>query len=251
MISIRQLADDLHHLLRCDDFRDGCPNGIQVEGGPEVHRLATACTASQAAIAAAVEQKADALLVHHGILWGKDPLPIRGMLKGRVAPLLAADCSLLAYHLPLDAHPVHGNNARLLELLGGSDFQPFGNYHGQTIGLYVDTAPCSIDDLKRRLHEVVGHEVLHCPGKGDQVQRIGAVTGGGQSLLLGAAASGCNVLITGEASEQTWHEAAESGCHCLAAGHHATENIAVHMLGKWLAEEHDLQHLRIDIDNPV
>lgn len=246
------LVNQLDELLLSARFRDYCPNGLQVEGAPDIHLLATACSASKAAIEAAVAAGAQALLVHHGILWNKAPLPVRGMLKGRLAPLLAADCSLIAYHLPLDAHPEHGNNAVLLQGLGYPQGQPFGDYMGQPIGLFADL-PTAIDisTLSQRLAELVGHQVIHCPGNASSIRRIGVVTGGGQSLLIDAAAAGCDVLITGEASEQTWHEAQESGCHCLAAGHHATESMAVHRLGQQLAAQHGIQHLAIDLPNPI
>lgn len=251
-LSRQGLVDYLHQLLDCGRFRDYGPNGLQVEGCDEILRIATACTASRAAIEAAVSAGANALIVHHGILWDKAPLPVTGMLKGRLAPLLRHDCSLLAYHLPLDAHPVHGNNAVLLGELGLKDFKPFAEYYGQPIGLWADSPqPLLISDLSHQLSAIVGHEVLHCPGNGEQVSRIGAVTGGGQSCLLAAATAGCQVLITGEASEQSWHEAQESGCHLLAAGHHATESIAVHRIGEALASRFHLAHHVIDIPNPI
>ena len=247
-----QLVQHCSQLLESERFRDYCPNGLQVEGGAEVSILATACTASRAAIQAACAAGAQALLVHHGIIWGSAAAPITGMLKHRLAPLLASDCSLLAYHLPLDAHPQHGNNAVLLKELGLPVSGSFGIYHGQAIGLYGDSnEPLSIDSLSQRLQSVVDHPVLHCPGDASNLHRIGIVTGGGQSLLLDAAAAGCDVLITGEASEQTWHEAQESGCHCLAAGHHATESLAIHRLGAAIAEQFNLQHLPIHIANPI
>ncbi|TVR08379.1 MAG: Nif3-like dinuclear metal center hexameric protein [Planctomycetota bacterium] len=248
--------DDLQrhcsHLLDSERFHDYCPNGLQVEGGETISVIATACTASRAAIEAACAGGAQALLVHHGIIWGKAATPITGMLKQRLAPLLAADCSLLAYHLPLDAHPQYGNNAVLLHELGLNVDGSFGLYHGQNIGLFANLqTEMSLAELSQRLEVAVSHPVLHCPGANANVQRIGMVTGGGQSLLLDAAAAGCDVLITGEASEQTWHEAQESGCHCLAAGHHATESIAIHRLGASIAESFGLRHLPIDIPNPV
>ena len=251
-VSLDQLQTFLNGLLHSDRFKDYCPNGLQVEGRDHVAHIATACSASKAAIEAAIAAGANALIVHHGILWGKSPSPITGMMKGRLAPLLAADCSLFGYHLPLDAHPEYGNNAVVLRALGCDNLQPFAAYYGNPIGFYGSLPEAiPLKQLIQQLGDLVQHEVLHCPGAGDMVQQIGIVTGGGQSSLLEAADLGCDVFISGEASEQTWHEALESGCHCLAAGHHATESIAIHRLGEFLAETFGVQHSAIEIANPV
>jgi dinuclear metal center YbgI/SA1388 family protein len=246
------LTRHLDDLLEARGFPDYGPNGLQVEGRAEVTRLATACTASKAVIDAAVAADAHALIVHHGLFWGGGHTRITGMLKGRIAPLLQQDCSLLGYHLPLDAHPEVGNNAVVLDLLGIAERMAFAVYKGKAIGLMGDlTEPVSAADLSDTLAGLFKHAVVHSPGADRPIRRIGVVTGGGQSSLLEAAEAGCDAFITGEASEQTWHEAAESGCHCFSCGHHATESIAIHRLGASLAAAHDLVHLPIELDNPI
>lgn len=241
----------LNELLDAGSFKDYACNGLQVSGSDTLSCIATSATASLRICQEATAAGADALLVHHGIIWGRVDR-ITGMLKPRLATLLAAECNLLAYHLPLDAHAQWGNNARALEMLGASNEGSFGNYQGQDIGRWGQL-PAGMDAETLRAHcqQAFQHPVVHCPGQSASIQRIGIVTGGGQSCLLDAAAHGLDALITGEVSEQSWHEAAESGCHCFACGHYATESHAVHALGAHVAKRFDLKHLRLDQDNPI
>ena len=118
MAALRQIVDYCNDLLRIQEFRDYCPNGLQVEGKSEVNKIIAGVTASQDFIEQAVEQGADAVLVHHGYLWKNESSSITGLKKNRIASLLNNQVSLLAYHLPLDAHPHYGNNAELGRLLG-------------------------------------------------------------------------------------------------------------------------------------
>ena len=250
-MSRQDLIRELDTLLAARRFRDYGPNGLQVEGRAEVTCLATAATASLAACKAAVAGGADALLVHHGLLWGACE-PVTGMLRQRLAVLLGGDCSLVAYHLPLDAHPEVGNNAVALRMLGAATVRPFAEHKGSDIGLIGDLplalSPAACSELLAR---TFAHPVLTCPGDGRAIRRIGVVTGGGQGHLCEAARAGCDALITGEASEQSWHEAVETGCALFACGHHATEDHAVHALGARIAQAHGLRHLRLDLVNPV
>jgi putative NIF3 family GTP cyclohydrolase 1 type 2 len=169
-----------------------------------------------------------------------------------VATLLGADCNLIAYHLPLDAHPTLGNNAVALERLGISAAGSFAEHRGAAIGLWGELeTPITVDELAQRCRLAFEHEVVHCPGGGDAIRRIGVVTGGGHIFLNAAAELGLDALVTGELSEQSWHEAAELGCHCLACGHHATECRAVHGLGAKLAQDFDLEHVALAESNPL
>lgn len=243
-----ELVHALDTFFEPDRFRDYAPNGLQVEGRDEISTIMTAATASLAAITAAVEQGADALLVHHGIFWGKDQRVV-GMLGKRIRALLAGDCSLMAYHLPMDAHAELGNNVVGLQRLGFAESTAFGE---QNLGrLSVSPKPLTLDDLIQRCESVFNHVVLHCPGGPAAITRIGIVTGGGQGYLRQAAEAGCDVLITGETSEQTWHEAQELGIHCLAVGHYASEDLAVHDIGARFAAQHDLRHLTYRPSIPV
>lgn len=243
-----ELETQLNNKLNTAAFQDYAPNGLQVEGRQEVRRIVTGVTASQALLDAAVEQKADAILVHHGYFWKNEPVVVRGMKRNRLKTLLTNDINLYGYHLPLDAHPELGNNAQLAKLLGIrglgeiEPLLPYGEF---------DT-PLNAVILRGRLEKLLGRDVLHC---GDHapadIRRIAWCSGGGQGFIQQAADFGVDAFITGEVSEQTIHIAREMGVNFYAAGHHATERYGIKALGEWLASEHQLEVIFIDIPNPA
>jgi len=113
----KELEKKLNEELKTESFQDYAPNGLQVEGKREVNRIVTGVTACQALLDRAVEQNADAVLVHHGYFWKNEPVVVCDMKRQRLKTLLTHDINLYAYHLPLDAHPSLGNNAQLADLL--------------------------------------------------------------------------------------------------------------------------------------
>ena len=253
MVQLTELVAYCDDLLEVDAFSDYCPNGLQVQGRAEIGTLVSGVTASLALIEAALAREADALVVHHGYFWrGEDPC-IAGMKRERLRRLLAADVSLLAYHLPLDAHPVYGNNARLAEVLQLSVAGHFGRgSNGPAIAMYGCTAtPLPADAFAYQLAHALGREALHIPGGGAYVHSIAWCTGAAQDYIDQAIALGVDAYLTGEVSEQTVHVARECGLHFFAAGHHATERYGVKALGEHLAERFTLEHHFIDIDNPA
>jgi len=243
------LLTHLERLLEPSRFRDYAPNGLQVEGQTDITVLATAATASLATCRAAVAVGAQALLVHHGLFWGAGDTRIIGPLAQRLRTILAADLNLIGYHLPLDAHPQIGNNATALALLGCSNDGAFGDKDLGRWGRLSE--PLTPSAFAIRCSSVFAHAVVHCPGSAHIIRSVAVVTGAGQSFLSAAKLVGCDAFISGEASEQTWHEAAEYGIHAFACGHHATENIAIHRLGSQLATQFGLRHVPISGDNPL
>ncbi len=250
--SLDELLHYLDTTLQPDNYRDYCPNGLQVEGRPQVQRLATGVTASQRLLDEAIAWGADAILVHHGYFWSGEPPRVVGMKKRRLAALLNNDVSLLAYHLPLDAHPELGNNARLGELMGMSQFEALQPEKADGVGNVAGLpAPVSAGEMLCRLQRITGRAPLHIGDADSEVQRIAWCTGAAQSYIEAALAAGADMFITGEASEQTVHIAREEGIHFVAAGHHATERFGVQAVGERLAERFSIEHRFIDIDNPV
>lgn len=252
MIELRELVGYCDTLLSAGTFQDYCPNGLQVEGRGEVRRLVSGVTASQALVDAAIAADADAVLVHHGYFWkGEDPC-ITGMKRRRLAALLAADISLIAYHLPLDAHPEFGNNARLGAVLGFPVDGWFGAGGGPAIACHGTLPqPLSAAACAERIAAALGRAPQCVSGGGRPVRRIGWCTGAAQSYLEAAAALGLDAFVSGEISEQTVHVARECGIHFYAAGHHATERYGVQALGGHLAQRFGLEHTFVDIDNPA
>lgn len=248
-VSTHTLEQWLNVTLNTAAFNDYCPNGLQVEGKPNISHIISGVTASQALIDVAAQRQASALLVHHGWFWkGEDPR-VLGTRKRRLATLLAHDLNLLAFHLPLDAHPVLGNNAQLARVLGlvaepattSNGLLWFGSMPG------ANTLAQIAGRVEQRLTRpplVIGAEEL-------AVQRIAWCTGAAQNMLDQAIRGGAQVFITGEVSEPTVHLAREAGVGFISAGHHATERYGVQALGQAIAQEFGICVDFVDIDNPV
>ncbi len=249
-IALSTLVEEANRLLGIAGIADYCPNGLQVEGRPQVRRVVSGVTASQALLDAAVEAGADVVLVHHGYFWKGEDACIIGMKRRRLQTLLGNDISLLAYHLPLDVHAELGNNVQLARQLDITVEGPLDPGNPRLVGLLGSLAePVSARDFARRVHEVLGREPLLVEGAG-MVQRIGWCSGGGQGYIDQAIAAGVDLYLTGEASEQTFHSAQENGVSFIAAGHHATERYGVQALGDYLARRFAIEHLFIDCNNP-
>lgn len=248
-----ELLHYLHELLTPHKFQDYCPNGLQVEGRSAIRKLITGVTASQALLDAAIAAKADAVLVHHGYFWKGEAPSVVGMKRNRLRALLSNDLNLFAYHLPLDAHPLFGNNAQLAQLLGFIGNEPLQPNNELSIVRHgrVATATTTIESLAERIRQRLQREPLVEAAGRDTINTVAWCTGGGQGYIELAAERGIDVFITGEASEQTIHTAREMQIHFIAAGHHATERYGVKALGQHLAAEHGLTVEFIDIDNPV
>ncbi|HSX88567.1 MAG TPA: Nif3-like dinuclear metal center hexameric protein [Pseudomonas sp.] len=250
-IALTTLQEEADRYLNSGRINDYCPNGLQVEGRPQVRRIVSGVTASQALIDAAVEAEADVLLVHHGYFWkGENPCVV-GMKQRRLKTLLANDISLLAYHLPLDLHPEVGNNVQLAAQLGITVEGALEPDNPRTVGLLGSLGEAmSARDFARRVRETLGREPL-LVDSGQMIRRVGWCTGGGQGYIDQAIAAGVDLYLTGEASEQTFHSARENGISFIAAGHHATERYGVQALGDYLARHFALEHLFIDCPNPI
>ncbi len=249
---LKELVAYLDEQLQVQRFKDYCPNGLQVEGGAQVSKLVTGVTANQALLDAAVECGADAVMVHHGYFWRGESPVITGMKRRRLGTLLANNLSLLAYHLPLDAHPEWGNNACFGRLLGIDQQAPLDSEDSQGVGSIGSLQqPVQLADLVEQVNEITGRKALCIGDEGVQVQRIAWCTGAAQGYIETALSSGAEVFISGEVSEQTVHVAREEGIHFIAAGHHATERYGVQAVGEHLASTFGIEHRYIDIDNPV
>ncbi len=252
MVQLTTITDYLAEILQPEAIPDYAPNGLQVEGQAEVQRLVTGVTASQRFIDAAIDAKADAVLVHHGFFWKGEPAPIVGMKGARLRRLIQANISLMAYHLPLDVHAQFGNNACLGRMLGVQVEAPV-DVGGIAGLLWHGRLPKSLPpgELAAQLHNGLGHPALHIAAAPERIERIAWCSGGGQKFLVQAAELGVQAYISGEISEQTTHEARELGVHYFAAGHHATERGGVQALGTHLAERFDIHHEFIDDPNPA
>ncbi|TVQ87451.1 MAG: Nif3-like dinuclear metal center hexameric protein [Chromatiaceae bacterium] len=249
-----ELAHHCDALLAVADFTDYCPNGLQVEGNRPIRLLVTGVTASLDLIAAAGSAGADALLVHHGIFWKGDEPCLIGPKGRRVRALITEGMSLLAYHLPLDAHPELGNNRCLAERLGISEARPLADTGAKTsIPIWIGRlpTPCAGSAVATAVAAALGRTPLHIAAHARPVQRIAWCTGAAQGYIEAAAAAGADLYLSGEVSESTVHLARELSIDYLGAGHHATERYGIQALGAMLATQFGLTHRFIDIDNPA
>ena len=234
-------------LLDVEKWQEFAPPGLQVVGSDEVTRIACGVSASLELFERAAATGAELVLVHHGLFWRNEPLVVDGRLRGRLEALFAANMSLVAYHLALDAHPEVGNSAQLARHIGIEELGPFA---GVGIGGRL-SQPTSIADLAARVHETVGREPLVFSGGPEPVERVAVSTGAAGYDLIRAAHEHYDCLITGEPEEPSLHTARELGIHLVAAGHDATERLGVQALAMRIAGEFGVAWEFIAVDNPV
>ena len=236
-----------NELLGVEAFPEYGRPGLQVVGADEVTKVACGVSSARELFERAGAAGAQLVLVHHGIFWRNEPLVIDRRLKGRLEALFAANLTLAAYHLALDAHPQIGNNALLAEKLGAIRD---GEFAGIGAGAHFDE-PVAIDELASRLRAATDREPLVFSEGPEQISRVAVVTGGGGTRLLEAAGEGYDALVTGEPEEPALHAARELGIHFLAGGHYATETFGVKALAATLADEFALEWEFLDLPNPV
>lgn len=248
-MKLEALVNHLDGLLEPGKFRDYCPNGLQVEGRDEVRRIVAGVTASQALLDVAVARGADAVIVHHGYFWKGEDGRVTGIRRQRLRTLLGHEISLLAYHLPLDAHPQLGNNAQLAADLG---WQAEGRFGEQDIGwLGRPNEVETLSTLTARVGRQFGREPLVIGDAEKAIRRVAWCSGGAQGYFEQAIALGVDAYLSGEISEQTVHLARESGVAYIAAGHHASECGGIRALAAHLDGRDGLACEFVDLENPV
>ena len=263
-ISVQDLTQFCDDYLSAGAFKDYAPNGLQVDGGRPVQRIVTGVTACEALIDAAIADNADVIMVHHGYFWKGEPAPITGMKGRRIRKLMQHGISMIGYHLPLDAHPIIGNNAKLAELLNLTITGALYPHESHPVGNITTCQPQSAGNLIAHITQVLGRKPLHISANyhashetGNlienerMIERIGICTGGAQDMIEQAAIMGCDAFISGEISERTTHIARELGIDYFACGHHATERGGIEALGHVLADHFALPVTFIDIENPA
>ena len=249
MVSLTSLLEFSRETLQPDQFQDYCPNGLQVEGRSEVRKIVSGVTACQALIDQAINAGADAIVVHHGYFWRGDDPCLTGIHRARIKRLLEANISLIAYHLPLDAHPELGNNVELARVL---DLVPEGKLNTEGVGNTGRLKqPMKAVEFAAHINDRLGRSPLHIMADKERIETIAWCTGAAQGFIDKAVAAGVDAYLSGEVSEQTVHIAREANMHYFAAGHHATERYGVQALGNCIARHFGLEHEYMEIDNPV
>lgn len=246
-----RFLDDFLNIRGFPDYA-GAVNGLQLEGGPEVEKIAAAVDASEETIALAVRAGADLLLVHHGLFWG-GCAPLVGPALRKVKAALGSEMAIYSAHLPLDAHGEVGNAAVLAGELGLEISGGLGEYEGRHVGCW-GTVQLSLDELRGALEELVEGSVrLISPPRDPSAPpeprslQVGVVTGAGHGFIGEAVEKGLGVLVTGEAPHHAYHEAREAGIALILAGHYATETWGVRALAAHIGEAYGIPWEFIDV----
>ncbi|HFB4773491.1 TPA: Nif3-like dinuclear metal center hexameric protein [Neisseria gonorrhoeae] len=235
--------------LQTASFKDYAPNGLQVEGREYIGKIVTSVTASRAAIDFAVEQKADLLLVHHGMFWKNELPTVTGWKKERIAALLRHDINMAGYHLPLDVHPILGNNAQLADRLGFATEKRFGEQNLLNSGSLKQAK--TLGALAAHIEIVLQRKPVAIGNPEREIRRVAWCTGGAQGFFQTAIDEGVDLYLTGEISEAQYHLANETGTAFISAGHHATERYGVRALAESAAEVFGLEVCHFDENNPA
>jgi dinuclear metal center YbgI/SA1388 family protein len=253
MTSLHTIVDHLESILDPDAYDDYGPNGLQVPGRETVETVVTGVSANVELFPRAREEGADLVVVHHGLFWAGPPRPLDRAAKRRLQILFDADMSLAAYHLPLDGHPEHGNNALLAKAIGCTSTEPFARHKRATIGVvgHLPGDGIAPDALVARVRDATVREPLAFTDGPDRVRTVGIVSGAGADYLEDAIGAGLDAFVTGEPIERAMARAREAGVHFLAAGHYATETFGVRRLGDLLAARFGVRHIFIDVPNPI
>jgi len=255
MIELIKLEQYLAQLLNTASFNDYCVNGIQIEGKSEINRIVTGVSASARLFETAVEYKADAVIVHHGLFWKDSPHPmaLTGSIRNRVKLLINSDISLFGYHLPLDAHQELGNNALIAKALGLTnltyralpDIEPPISVIGDL------SSSLTFDEFKEFADEALETNGLALDFSNNKIDRIYILSGGGGGYFNDAVVCGADIMVTGELKEQAVRSAEEMGLSLYGAGHYNSEKFGIRALGERLMEEFNLEVEFVDIPNPV
>jgi dinuclear metal center YbgI/SA1388 family protein len=246
MINNKDLSNYCNNYLNVDNFADYCPNGLQIEGKPEINKIIAGVSANIDLIQRAIEESADALIVHHGYFWKNENQSITGTKRNRIASLINNDINLFAYHLPLDAHPIVGNNYQLAKILKINNPKPIKD----TL-VWVGEVDLTLQSLSENITRKLQRKPMIFGDINRNISRVCWCTGAAQDKIDVAIDFGADLFISGEVSEQIPAIAKESGISFISAGHHATERYGVQALGKHLSDKFDLDYYFIDIDNRV
>ncbi len=215
---------DFLHVAEVEDV--WCVNGLQVPGKTDVQKIAVGVTASRNFLQQAADWGANAVLVHHGLFWKNGIKTIDPLLGKRLEILYKNDISLLAYHLPLDAHKDIGNNARIAQELKVDNYSM---HDICAVAEFKEKLPFA--DFLSRCETIFGQDPIFTSAEqGGTVQKLGICSGGGADFIFDLIEQGIDTFLTGEVAERHWHDFQELGINFAVCGHYATETFGVRAL---------------------
>ena len=251
MVLREDVVNFLNEYLLVDTIADSSLNGLQVQGRDCVRKIVFGVSANMALFEKAKKAGADMIVVHHGLLWGKEQALV-GAFGKRVGFLLKHDISLLGYHLPLDKHPVVGHNALLLKAIGARKLKSFAQYHGQSIGFFgVLPKALPVSVVVKKLTHVCDGKAQLLPFGPTKVRTVGVVSGGGWSMIPDGVELGLDLFVTGALDEPAQEICREGHITCAALGHYNSEKIGVLALMELVRKQFKVKVEFIDIANPI
>lgn len=237
--------------LRTAAFNDASCNGLQVQGSASITRIGLAVDACLEAYEAAARRDCRMLIVHHGMIWG-GITSITNAAYRQIKFLFDHDISLYASHLPLDAHPEHGNNAQLARCLGVTRLEPFGDYKGIAIGFEgMLPRPLGRDALSEKIERLLGSSNVVLPFGKNMVRRLAVVSGGAGEIIEEAARKGVDCYVTGDPNHHHHHLAKEAALNVIYCGHYHSEKLGVQAIGRLLEKKFGVACEFLDIPTIV
>jgi len=240
---LQSYIDDYLAIDASPDF-PGAYNGLQVANSGQITKVAAAVDACLPTIEHAVAISADILLVHHGLFWG-GTTRLTGPHYRKFKLALDNDLAIYSAHIPLDIHPVLGNNQLLAKALNLPDPKPFFTWKGIELGLRANIET-ERDTLVEQIEAATQSPAHLCPGGPQTARKIGIITGGAGSEIHAIAQTGIDTFITGEGPHWSYTAAEEHGINLIYAGHYATETFGVRALAAKLGQEFNIPHVFID-----
>ncbi len=248
-ISLAELESYLNSLLAIEKFDERAYNGVQIKTKVPIKKIVTAVSVSTEVIRKAIDTKAQALIVHHGIFLRGDEHPLVGRLYDMVSELIVHNIALLCYHLPLDAHQKIGNNWKAAHEIGLKNCQPFFEYGGEYIGVVGETENIPFEAFKKRVEDYYERPALAIEVN-KVVKKVAIISGGADKFIKDAAAAGADCYITGRVDEQVWDDAHDYGVSFLGLGHYGTETVGPQALAQELEKHFQIAATFIKTDNP-
>ena len=246
MVNREELKNYCNTYLAIDKFKDYCPNGLQIEGSLNITKIVSGVSANLELIERAIEEKADAIFVHHGVFWDNESKTISGAKRAKIALLLKHNINLFGFHLPLDDHDEVGNNVELGRRLGIKNMEPVAGGL-----LWQGELNTNISDFSKLIEEKLDRAPQVFGKQSGKIKKISWCTGAAQGFIEDAINLNVDLYLSGEVSEKTPAVAKENNITFISAGHHATERYGVQALCKHLCSQFKLQHHYIEVDNSV
>ncbi len=237
----------LNEYLEINKFKDSCINGLQIEGKKEVKKIVVGVSANLDLIRVAIRQKADMIIVHHGMFWGKQLFSLKGIYKERVKYMLKYNMNLVAYHLPLDAHPVIGNNMNILKKLKLKFDRPFADIG--VIGHFDKEV--KFKDFVKYVNRNLKTDSYDIPEGKKMIKTVGISCGGSCKMLDQAIEEGVDVFLAGDIKEFVPATCKEGKINFINAWHHNTEKFGIEELGKLLEKKFKLNVNFVNVENEV